>query len=595
MLINVSRITREIKLLSIALRHYRLRFLAILGLGLLSGFFESFGIAAVIPLFYLMVGQISEKTDAISQAISKIFHTLGIPLTPPVILLLILGLFLAKAVIYVIARYYTAKISSRYEEDIRRDFFGRTIHANWSYILDHKSGELGNSITYDVERSAYSLILVSGSILTLTSFLMYAAVAFSISAWVTLVTIAIGGLLFLIFKPIFYRIRKLLQEAVQIQKEVSHHIAESMSGAKAIKAASVEDAVLKKGYKNFSDLRKAKLRAAFYRQSTLNFIEPIGFTVIAVLFVTSYHSPSFNIATFAVVMYLIQRMFSFIETTQSQLHSINEAIPYVKSVLDYKQTVSQYKEKNTGTAHFSLKQELRFKNVGFRYADNSQDVLTDIDFTVKKGQMVGIIGASGVGKTTIVDLLLRLFTPKSGKILSDDRNISGISLDEWRKNIGYVSQDIFLVNDTIKNNIRFYDDSVSEYDIVRAAKMANIYDVITAMPEQFETVIGERGVKLSGGQRQRIVLARALARNPQILILDEATSAVDAESEQLIQQSLQELRGKMTIIIIAHRPSTIMHTDNLFVLQNGRIVEDGSPQELKEREDSYLSRLLELK
>ena len=201
--------------------------------------------------------------------------------------------------------------------------------------------------------------------------------------------------------------------------------------------------------------------------------------------------------------------------------------------------------------------------------------------------MIGLIGPSGAGKTTIVDIILRLFNPTKGEILLDGNNINSININEWRKNIGYVSQDIFLKNDTIANNIKFYNDSISDREMKEAAKMANIYDFIQSCPDKFATVIGERGLLLSTGQRQRIVIARILARRPKILILDEATSALDNESEVQIQEVIENLKNKVTVLLIAHRLSTVMNCNKLLVLQDGEIKEQGSPKELLADENSY--------
>lgn len=201
--------------------------------------------------------------------------------------------------------------------------------------------------------------------------------------------------------------------------------------------------------------------------------------------------------------------------------------------------------------------------------------------------MTGIIGPSGAGKTTIIDLFLRLLHPQEGEILIDGINIDEIDKKSWHNNIGYVSQDIFLLNDTIENNIRFYSDSLNHKDIAEASKSANIYDFIETLPDKFQTFVGERGIQLSGGQRQRIVLARILARKPQILVLDEATSALDNESEHKIQEAIKNLRGKLTILIVAHRLTTVMNTNKILVLKDGFIVEEGSPEELLENKRSY--------
>ena len=237
---------------------------------------------------------------------------------------------------------------------------------------------------------------------------------------------------------------------------------------------------------------------------------------------------------------------------------------------------------------FNHKFELQ--HVAFAYG-SSQLVLEDVNFAVSEGEMVGLVGASGVGKTTIVDLLLRLLKPQKGDLLLDGQSVEEISLKEWRINIGYVSQDIFLINDTILNNIKFYKDSLDMEDVVEAAQMANIYDFIKNLPQQFETIVGERGVRLSGGEKQRLVLVR----KPKILILDEATSALDNESEMLIQKSIEALRGKVTIIAIAHRLSTILDFDKVLVLDSGKIIEQGTPRELLKDVNSKFYKIYNLK
>jgi ABC-type multidrug transport system fused ATPase/permease subunit len=214
---------------------------------------------------------------------------------------------------------------------------------------------------------------------------------------------------------------------------------------------------------------------------------------------------------------------------------------------------------------------------------------------VQKGEMIGIIGPSGAGKTTLVDILLRLLKPQNGIILADDVDIDSIDLDSWHKNVGYVSQDIFLLNDTIEANIKFYSNSVSQNDVIAASKMANIYDFIQELPNKFDTPTGERGVKLSGGQKQRIALARTLARKPSILILDEATSALDNESEKRIQEVIENLKGKMTVLVIAHRLGTVMNCDNLLVLDKGKIIEEGKPQELLKDKESYFFKMYNIR
>ena len=257
----------------------------------------------------------------------------------------------------------------------------------------------------------------------------------------------------------------------------------------------------------------------------------------------------------------------------------------------YRDEVQKQQEKNSGVIPFSFEDSLSFQDVHFSYEDMNTEVLQGISFRIHKGETFGLVGSSGAGKTTIVDLILRLLTPTKGAIMLDNKNISDIALLDWRKNIGYVSQDIFLINDTFTNNIRFFNAGITDSEIQDAAKMAQIHDFIEQSPHWYDTIIGDRGITLSGGQRQRIVIARILATKPQILILDEATSALDPESEKMIHNVLENLRGKITVFIIAHRLSTVMNADTVVVLDHGKIVESASPKKLLEDENSYFYKM----
>jgi ABC-type multidrug transport system fused ATPase/permease subunit len=273
---------------------------------------------------------------------------------------------------------------------------------------------------------------------------------------------------------------------------------------------------------------------------------------------------------------------------------MNNLIPYLREVLVYRRLARENKESYVPKQPFKFEQELAFHNVEFAY-NPSQPTLSGVSYTIRKGEMVGVIGLSGAGKTTLFDLILRLLEPSGGFISLDGRNISEIDLGSWRSHISYVSQDLFLINDTIAHNIKFYDDSISDEDVVRVAKMAYIYDFIETLPEKFNTIVGERGVRLSGGQRQRIAIARALARRPEILLLDEATSALDNESEIKVQRVIEKLKGHTTIIVVAHRLSTVLNSDKLLVLENGKITEEGAPQELLKDKKSYFYKMYNIR
>ncbi len=363
-----------------------------------------------------------------------------------------------------------------------------------------------------------------------------------------------------------------------------------MIGIKTIKAMSLEQDVVHKGSEFFEKLRKNEMRLSIFSSLTYVVTQPFIVLVIIAMFAYFYKLTSaFSFASFAVIIYSINKIFTYVQDGQSRLQNIASLYPYLRSVADFELNAINNREPYQGKDSFHFNESIEFKDVSFSFGDKK--VLEGINLSIPKGAMVGIIGPSGSGKTTLVDLLLSLMRPQGGELLVDSKPLADINAKLWKKHIGYVSQDIFIINDTLGNNIRLYDTSISEADMIEAAKRAHIYDFISEQPLGFDTPAGERGMELSGGQRQRIALARVLARKASILVLDEATSALDNESEAMIQAAIEELRGSITMVVIAHRPTTIMKVDMLVVLKEGVITETGAPDSLLKNKDSYFHKI----
>jgi ATP-binding cassette subfamily B protein/subfamily B ATP-binding cassette protein MsbA len=252
----------------------------------------------------------------------------------------------------------------------------------------------------------------------------------------------------------------------------------------------------------------------------------------------------------------------------------------------------QYKRKG-GEEIDGIKDSVEFDHVTFRFGEEGGNVIDDVSFSVPAGETLAIVGQSGAGKTTMVDLLLGLYSPRSGRVLVDGKDLAEINLTSWRERIGVVDQDVFLLNATIRDNIQFGKLDATEEEIVMAARSAHAEEFILNTPDGYDTVVGERGFGLSGGQKQRLAFARAIVRSPRLLILDEATSALDSESERLIQQTVREQSGQRTVIIIAHRLSTLAHADQIIVLDSGSLVERGDHETLIRKSGIY-SRLWRL-
>ena len=588
-ILNIKKLSTAIDLIRHAFSGYKKQFIITLILGLIAGLFGGIGIGAIIPLFAFINkdGQRIEELDSISLIIERFFGVLGLEYSLFFLIVMVVALFTLKAAITYLSFYLNEKIATSYENKARKNLFRKTLKADWPFLLEQRIGHLESVLMQDTYMSSGILSNINAVIMTGTSMLMYAFIAINISASITFLTLGLGVVLFFLLRPFFYKIRKLSENFGKTYRNINNHVSEHMIGSKTIKSIGAEDKVIDSAMEDMELLRKIRIDIALYNKAPGAFLEPLGFVFISILLLFYYHyDPMFNIASFAAIMYLVQKKISFMQGINTRLNSINEALPHLQTVIDFEKHAEDHEEKDEGDLPFSFEKEMSVKNVSFAY-NSDRRVLNNLSLNIKRGEMVGLIGLSGAGKTALVDILLRLFRPGSGEILIDGKNINDIRVTEWRKKVSYVSQEIFLLNDTIENNIKFYDASISDKDIVEATKMANIYDFIYSLPDNFKTIVGERGVRLSGGQRQRIILARALARKPEVLILDEATSALDNESEVLIQKSIESLKNQVTVLAIAHRLSTVMNSDRLIVMDNGKIIEEGKPSELLENKDSY--------
>lgn len=589
-----KRLETIIKMARQAFGGYKRQIVLLTALGVFSGLLEGVGVNALIPLFSFLTGNRGGADDFISRTIRRLFDFFSLDFTVKYLLLFIVSLFIFRSLILMFFNYIKIKIAKDYEENLRNNVFTKTVRASWPYLLKQKVGYLDNILMNDVAQGSALLNQISAAIMLLTSLLIYTFIALNISLAVTLIALVFGGIIFLFLKPLVAKSKMISRQASELYKEAAHFMDENIIGMKTVKAVNVDDKVISRGRDYFKKLKETYVKIYMVRYIGWAFVQPLGVALICGIFIFSYRSPNFNVASLIAVAYLIQKMFVYIQELQSTFHSINESAPYLANVLRYETNALANREESGGGKQFRFERALEFKSVYFSYGA-AKEVLSGVNFQVNKGETVGLIGPSGSGKTTIVDLILRLFQPTKGEIMLDGKNIGAINMNSWRSNIGYVSQDIFLQNDTIANNIKFYDDSISVETMEQAAKMANIHDFIRSCPNKYETVIGERGLLLSAGQRQRIIIARILARRPEILILDEATSALDNESEAQIQKVIDNLKNKITVFIIAHRLSTVKNCFKLFVLNDGEIVEQGSPDELVANKNSYFYKVINIR
>ncbi len=583
---DINRIKIASAFLKKVYRKYKLQIIILISLGFFGGLLEGLGIGALVPLFSFVSGGDGIGQDTISRIINKVFSVINLHLSPWTLVIMISALFIFKAIALFVFSAIRTKIVADFENELRSDLYKKTLLSDWKYLLKQKLGHLENALMTDVASNVKLFESSASAVLDLTNLAMYIFVAFSISSFVTAIALTTGGVLLILFKPLIARTKMYANKQVALNKVVKHSINENVSGLKTVKVLGVEHQVSKVVLDLFDRMRFFRIRRSLIKYFSTIAIQPASIIFIGIIFVVSYTRPDFNFAAFIAVIYLIDKIFVYVDRMQTTIHSIYESIPFLQSTAMFQDEVSKNQEIDNGKKDFQFNNSLEFKNVSFAYSSDRK-VFDNINLKINKGEMIGIVGPSGVGKTTMVDLLLRLFDPHQGEILVDGKSIKDIKVNSWRRNVGYVSQDVFLKNDTIANNIKFFDDRVSDTDMEEAAKISNIYDSIKKMPAGFGTMSGERGNLFSGGERQRVALARVLARKPEILVLDEATSTLDNESEAFVKASLEKLRGGLTIIVIAHRLSTVLDADRIIAIDKGGIIEEGNPKQLLKKKDSY--------
>ena len=478
-------------------------------------------------------------------------------------------------------------------QNIRNAVFDNVMGLNLSFFSSARKGDMMSRITSDVQTVRFCIVNTL-QVVFREGFLslLYIGAMESTSEQLSRCAISSLPLVALVIGSIVKKLRHPALKAQQNFGALTSVLDESLSGVKVIKAYGAEDFFrgrFRNINKRFSEISR---RMAYRQQMASPMSEFLGIAAAAGLLIfggalvlsgEGTLDGSGFIAYIAIFTQITRPMRAFTDA----FANINQGIAAggrVLELLDTKSTITSPEDGGVELTEFS--EEIEFRNVRFSY-ESDREVIGGINFKVKKGETVALVGPSGGGKSTTSDLIPRFYDVCSGEILIDGKNIKEYNLPSLRKAMGIVSQETVLFNDTIENNIRLGNDSATMEDIERAARIANAHNFIMETSEGYQTNIGDRGAKLSGGQRQRLSIARAILKNPDILILDEATSALDTESEKLVQEALDKLLSGRTSVIIAHRLSTIKNADNIIVIDQGRIVEEGTHTELIDKGGLY--------
>lgn len=569
-----------------------------------SGITGGIGILMLIPLLSL-IGILDGGNGSIEWVRQQAGFLDALPATArlPVILLTYVLLIIAQSLFSRRMSLLNTRIIQGYVEYLRVRLFEKTVNVEWSVMISKNKSDISNMFAVEINRISSGGVLFLRLISDVIVFLVHLTIAFFISPPLTVFVMICGLALALLMRSTLRDSKSVGSKIHETNKRLLFEITEQLNGVKEVKSYGIEDRQLNK----FAEVC-SKIKDNLIRHTKLQSRPQLLYSIAAALIISLvfYLMVSFfgiEPASMIIILYVFSRTWPIFMKTQSNLQSILVAVPsfdaYGRLIDDFSKREEKRDEgvdaqEAVTSEEVRLRRYIRFDRVCFTYRSEKESFrLKDVSFDIPAKQTTVLVGRSGAGKSTIVDLLLLFLKPHNGRILVDDTELTFASEQAWRRRIAYVPQDAFLLNGTIRDNLLHFNPSASDTEIQKAIETAAASEFIAKLPDGLETYIGDRGIRLSGGEKQRVVLARALLRHPDILVLDEATSSLDSQNEFLIRQAIANLRGKMTIIIIAHRLTTVRNADNVLVIEDGQVVESGSYDDLSTREGGRFFEMIE--
>ena len=554
---------------------------------------------AFVPTYTMPA--ITLKEEALTEWINYLYTNLfGTEFTMTRILALLGGVVMVANLLSNLFRYlsaYTVEcMRTTTLQRMRNMMFDNIIGMNVGYFSEQRKGDIISRITSDVMAVQFCItntlqVAFREPFLIIGYLILMLNVSWELALFAVLflpvVGLLIGGI-----------VKRLRHPASRVQEQLGDMVSvldESLSGIKIIKTYTATEYIRTKFHQINAELSRLMLWMARRQQLASPMSEFLGITAVAVVVVfggSLVTIGSMSAAGFIAFIAAFSQITRPVRAFIDQFANINQGVAAGERIFEVIDAQSEITDGSDAVEFDGLKEKIEFRNISFSY-DGNREILHNISFTIEKGQIVALVGASGGGKSTLSELMPRFYDPSQGEIFIDGKNIRTFTQDSLRSRISLVSQDTILFNDTIKSNIALGKQGATDSEIAEAAKIANAHDFIVNCSEGYDTNIGDRGAKLSGGQRQRLSIARAVLKNPEFLILDEATSALDTESEKLVQQALTRMLKGRTSVVIAHRLSTIHHADKIIVIDEGRIAEQGTHDELIARGGIY-AKLIEM-
>ena len=564
-------------------RESRLAMPVLMILVLIGTFVEALGIGLVIPVMTTISKGGTGSSGSILQPIFDQFGIRSVGTMVGASVLLLGAAFLLKNVYMLFLNWRQAKFSNHASQYLASTLFRSFLRRPYTFHLQRNSSELLNVVQQEVNMTVG---LITGFMGLTTEFLVAGSVAglmfFTepVAATATLAVLIFGTMIYTrVTKP---RLKYFGQLRQKIEPPRTRYLLQGFGGVKDVQVLGRSEDFSTQFEKQNLLVQDANLRVGILRQFAPMWTEMLamsGLIVVIWVMIWQGRPPDRIIPLLGLFVVATWRFVPSINKVISQVNNIRYSLPAVESLYNEFEYIKSQSAIIKTQAKFADKIEMR--NLTFSYANTPAPSLRDVNIVVRKGETVGFIGPSGAGKSTLVDVILGLLPPSSGELLVDGVNLHEQNM-EWQSTIGYVAQSIYLTDDTIRRNVAFgiAEHEIDEDALERALKSSQLWDFVESLPEKAHTIVGERGIRVSGGQRQRIGIARALYHEPQVLVLDEATSSLDIDTETEVMSAIRALQGFKTILIVAHRLSTVQHCDRVYKIEDATIVGEGTLEEL---------------
>lgn len=537
----------------------------------LAGLLEGIGLASLLPILTIAMGDTQASDSNLQVMIENLFAVFGLEPTLGILLTIILVTMTTKSAFGLLAMQQAGYTMAHVGTELRLDLLTSLMKARWSYFTSNPAGKFANAIGTQASRAS-TAYLCACKILALTiQVLIYLIAAVFVSWQITIAAIMVSIISIFLLKPLVRRTRQAGNHETRIMEALLTRLTDSLSGVKPLKAMAREDRMVPLLTSDARQLNKAQQQQVFSRETLSASQEPIlvVFLAIGIYIAVDLGIPFATIMIMALLLYRLVGRIGTIQMTYQNMALHESAFFALTETINQ---THQHKENLHGGAKPVLKKSIQFNDVSVSYGE--EPVLKDINLSIPAGSLVILLGQSGSGKSTFTDLILGLISPDRGSILLDDNDLQTVDIKNWRKQVGYVPQELFLFHQSIFENVTLGDPELTRQDAQKALTEAGAWEFVKDLPEGMDYMTGERGARLSGGQRQRIAIARALVGNPAILILDEATSSLDPATEQGILDTVSSLRGEKTIFLISHNPSMSKIADITLRIRDGRVTPD---------------------